>query len=194
MPCVYQFHHSPAVLIPPRFQQPASDGIRRNILLSGVSRHATAALDPDPHLVHREDVRVFCIFPTIGWREGMAIRANQAQVVELIIRLVAVNVIQFQWHWAAQPLIAATTRADRLKYPIAKQPFPQLVALVEGAAAQNAFQGSARRVRVGFAAQVCLSGPVLRIELERLDNRPDLIVIPAGSSQSQSTQHLRHAR
>jgi len=138
-------------------------------------------------------MRILGVFPAIGWREGMAIRANHAQVVELVVRLVAVNVVQFQRHWAAQPFSAATTRANRLKYALAKQPFPQLVALVEGTTAQNAFQGSARRVRVGFAAQVCLPGPVLRIELERLDDCLNLFVIPARSPQSQSTQHLRHA-
>ena len=138
-------------------------------------------------------MRILGVFPAIGWREGVAIWANQAQVVELIVRLVAVNVIKFQWHRAAQPFTTATTRADRLEDSLAKQSFPQLVALVERATAQNAFQGSARRVRVGFAAQVRLPGPVLRIEVERLDNCLDLLVIPAGSPQSQSTQYLRHA-
>jgi len=136
---------------------------------------------------------ILSVFPAIGWRERMAIRTNHAQVVELVIRLVTVNVVQFQRDWAAQPFTAATTRANRLKYALAKQSYPQLVALVEGAPAQNAFQGSARRVRVGFAAQVCLPGPVPRVELESLDDCVDLLVIPARSPQSQSTQHLRHA-
>src|SRR3989304_4689776 len=57
-------------------------------------------------------MRMLGVFPAIGWCEGMAIWANHAQVVELVVRLVAVNVVQFQRHWVAQPFTAATTWRD----------------------------------------------------------------------------------
>jgi len=50
------------------------------------------------------------ILPAIGWRQGVTIRADQTQIVELIVVLVAIKMIQFQGYRLSKPFQAAAIR------------------------------------------------------------------------------------
>jgi len=46
---------------------------------------------------------------------------------------------------------------------------------------------------IRLAAQVCLAGPMRAIEAKRRHDCFDLLVIPAGGTQTKTPQHLSHA-
>lgn len=168
--------------------EPAQHSARGHANLRCVSPYRTASRDSLCNVFKRRNIGIPGIAPLVGRSLGVAIRAEQTQVQQLIVEVVAIDVIELERNGLRPPFPAPAPRALSLHQAFADQPVLELSGLNELIEDENLFDGGCWTPRVHGAKPVPLLGPVGRIQSQFANAPLDLLITAACDTKTQLAQ------
>jgi hypothetical protein len=124
----------------------------------------------------------------------MAVRAEELEILNAMVRMNSVHVVQLERNGAAHPFTHLTTCALRLEHPFPQKPpreGPRI--LIVTFDNENVFEGTpGGEIRSGLSEEVGFPEEVGRIEPEALDVMVESLVIVSARSQSEPTECIRN--
>jgi hypothetical protein len=90
----------------------------------------------------------------------MAVRAQKSQIGQLVVQVIAIDVIQLEWYGLGSPSLAPTPRASALQDALADEAELQFSGLHELVECENLLEGPCRPRWIHLAQHVSLPGPV----------------------------------